>query len=53
MEKKTLPTKYDYRRKRHVKPDPKWRSDEDIIKNLDQPAWFKQGTRLFYCFNDL
>ena len=23
-EKKALPSKYDYRRKKHVKPDPKW-----------------------------
>ena len=27
--------------------------DQDIIKNLDEPAWFQQGTRLFYSFNDL
>ena len=27
--------------------------DQDIIKNLDEPAWFQQGTRLFYTFNDL
>ena len=27
--------------------------DQDLIKNLDQPAWFQQGTRLFYTFNDL
>ena len=24
LEKKALPSKYDYRRKKHVKPDPKW-----------------------------
>ena len=27
--------------------------DQDIIKNLDEPAWFQQGTRLFYTFNNL
>ena len=27
--------------------------DQDIIKNLDEPAWFQKGTRLFYTFNDL
>ena len=91
LEKKALPSKYDYRRKKHVKPDPKWGFlhrcaeenfpalhdfptvsmaffffffwslsdkifsvlDQDLIKNLDQPAWFQQGTRLFYTFNDL
>ena len=24
LEKKALPSKYDYRRKKHFKPDPKW-----------------------------